>query len=307
MYAHVDADAGGDTDAPEDGAAWADGDRLAEGGMAAADDRSAGVLPDDTREIALSPAKPRDSAGGGALAEAVDADGDGYGEADGAGDAGLAASGAAALAAGGLASRRLHFAAADAAEAPRRSAPRIIRPGDNTGDITGDTGGDTGGDTAGDTGVVTAGAEDRIIGRDAAGDASPADDPFHDHAPGEPPAEWWHGAADGGGFAGDGQPGRHGAGTDLAGGTAGWPADRVGEGRAMKWAEEADFGPASDTEANMFDTGEPLDIDAEALRDLVAEIIRQELQGTLGERITRSVRKLVRREINRILEARDLE
>ncbi len=43
------------------------------------------------------------------------------------------------------------------------------------------------------------------------------------------------------------------------------------------------------------------------LRDLVAEIIREELQGALGERITRNVRMLVRREINRALEARGLE
>ena len=37
------------------------------------------------------------------------------------------------------------------------------------------------------------------------------------------------------------------------------------------------------------------------LRALIAEVVRQELQGTLGERITRNVRKLVRREIYRVL------
>ncbi|WP_088622240.1 hypothetical protein [Oceanicola sp. 22II-s10i] len=47
-------------------------------------------------------------------------------------------------------------------------------------------------------------------------------------------------------------------------------------------------------------------IDEEALRDMVAEIVRQELQGALGERITRNVRKLVRREIQRALTAHDL-
>ena len=36
-------------------------------------------------------------------------------------------------------------------------------------------------------------------------------------------------------------------------------------------------------------------LDEDALRDLVADIVRQELQGALGERITRNVRKLVRR------------
>ena len=42
-------------------------------------------------------------------------------------------------------------------------------------------------------------------------------------------------------------------------------------------------------------------LDEEALRDMVSEIVRQELQGALGERITRNVRKLVRREIHRAL------
>ncbi len=48
-------------------------------------------------------------------------------------------------------------------------------------------------------------------------------------------------------------------------------------------------------------------LDEAALRDLVAEIVREELQGRLGERITRNVRKLVRREINRALAMRDFE
>lgn len=48
-------------------------------------------------------------------------------------------------------------------------------------------------------------------------------------------------------------------------------------------------------------------LDEEALRDMVAEIVRQELQGPLGERITRNVRKLVRREIYRALAANELD
>ncbi|WP_112309534.1 hypothetical protein [Pseudogemmobacter bohemicus] len=48
-------------------------------------------------------------------------------------------------------------------------------------------------------------------------------------------------------------------------------------------------------------------IDEELLRDLVTGIIREELAGTLGERITRNVRKLVRLEVNRALTARDFE
>lgn len=48
-------------------------------------------------------------------------------------------------------------------------------------------------------------------------------------------------------------------------------------------------------------------LDEEALRDLVVEIVREELAGALGERITRNVRKLVRREIMRALSARDFD
>ena len=48
-------------------------------------------------------------------------------------------------------------------------------------------------------------------------------------------------------------------------------------------------------------------LDEEMLRDLVSEIVRTELQGALGERITRNVRKLVRREIHRALTSQDLE
>lgn len=48
-------------------------------------------------------------------------------------------------------------------------------------------------------------------------------------------------------------------------------------------------------------------IDEEMLRDLVTEIVRAELQGALGERITRNVRKLVRREIHRALTAQEME
>ena len=48
-------------------------------------------------------------------------------------------------------------------------------------------------------------------------------------------------------------------------------------------------------------------IDEAMLRDLVAEIVRQELQGALGERITRNVRKLVRREIYRVVASQDYD
>ncbi len=48
-------------------------------------------------------------------------------------------------------------------------------------------------------------------------------------------------------------------------------------------------------------------IDEGALRDMVSQIVRQELQGELGERITRNVRKLVRREIYRVVNSQEFE
>jgi len=48
-------------------------------------------------------------------------------------------------------------------------------------------------------------------------------------------------------------------------------------------------------------------VDEETLRALVADIVRQELQGALGERITRNVRKLVRREIYRVLASQEFD
>ncbi|WP_010138838.1 hypothetical protein [Oceanicola sp. S124] len=53
------------------------------------------------------------------------------------------------------------------------------------------------------------------------------------------------------------------------------------------------------------DPAEGLSLDEQILRDMVSEIVRQELQGALGERITRNVRKLVRREIQRALQSQD--
>ena len=48
-------------------------------------------------------------------------------------------------------------------------------------------------------------------------------------------------------------------------------------------------------------------VDEAALRKMVRELIREELQGGLGERITRNVRKLVRSEIARALATGEFE
>ncbi len=55
------------------------------------------------------------------------------------------------------------------------------------------------------------------------------------------------------------------------------------------------------------DNEQTVTIEDDALRQMVLDIVRQELNGKLGERITRNVRKLVRREIMRVLNAQDLD
>ena len=80
------------------------------------------------------------------------------------------------------------------------------------------------------------------------------------------------------------------------------------DGVASRTGPQDDQGGADDGEpASVFDTeSDETVLDEEMLRDLVAEFVREELQGALGERITRNVRKLVRAEIQRALAARDL-
>lgn len=54
--------------------------------------------------------------------------------------------------------------------------------------------------------------------------------------------------------------------------------------------------------------GNPVTVlDEDSLKQIVRLLIREELQGVLGERITHNVRKLVRAEINRALTAQSLE
>lgn len=48
------------------------------------------------------------------------------------------------------------------------------------------------------------------------------------------------------------------------------------------------------------------DLDDAALRDLIRDVLREELQGAMGERVTRNLRKLVRAEIARALTARGI-
>lgn len=64
---------------------------------------------------------------------------------------------------------------------------------------------------------------------------------------------------------------------------------------------------AAEEDVQLFAADDDTVIDMDMLRDLVAEVIREELQGPLGERITRNVRKLVRQEIARALEAQKFD
>ena len=48
-------------------------------------------------------------------------------------------------------------------------------------------------------------------------------------------------------------------------------------------------------------------VDENALREIIVDVVREELQGEMGKRITRNVRKLVRREIRIALAADDLD
>jgi hypothetical protein len=54
----------------------------------------------------------------------------------------------------------------------------------------------------------------------------------------------------------------------------------------------------------LLDVGNVL-LDQDALRSVISEAVREELEGPLGKRITRNLRKLVRREVHRILSSKE--
>lgn len=77
------------------------------------------------------------------------------------------------------------------------------------------------------------------------------------------------------------------------------PAQDSADAPGMFGSDDRTFPDAATLDAATFDEA--------ALRELVIEIIRQELQGALGERITRNVRKLVRAEIHRAMAGREFD
>ena len=75
------------------------------------------------------------------------------------------------------------------------------------------------------------------------------------------------------------------------------------------WADQAEAEALAELRAEEVDdlARDSVAFDEEVLRTLVRDMIREELQGGLGERITRNVRKLVRAEIARALATQDLD
>ena len=83
---------------------------------------------------------------------------------------------------------------------------------------------------------------------------------------------------------------------EFAGSSTAVPAAFIAPSKAVE-AVEDDIAQLADTVV----ATAPDDLDEAALRELVAEMIRDELRGALGEKITKNIRKLVRREINSAL------
>ena len=83
--------------------------------------------------------------------------------------------------------------------------------------------------------------------------------------------------------------------------------DAVQEAAMQSWADEAEAEVVASLQADERVFPQGMAFDEEVLRDLVRDLIREELQGALGERITRNVRKLVRSELNRVLAVTDFE
>lgn len=73
-----------------------------------------------------------------------------------------------------------------------------------------------------------------------------------------------------------------------------------------QWADQAEAEVVAQLEAQP-EAAPELRLDEQALRDLVRTLILEELQGSLGERITRNVRKLVRAEIARTISVHGVE
>ena len=79
------------------------------------------------------------------------------------------------------------------------------------------------------------------------------------------------------------------------------------DAEAMPKAPESDAAAVEDFDTPAVHAVAEMLLDEEKLREIVAELLRDELQGPLGEKITRNIRKLVRREIERALTVREFD
>ena len=79
--------------------------------------------------------------------------------------------------------------------------------------------------------------------------------------------------------------------------------EKTGTATFIRHSDKADAQPSGDGDEQTFAEFP----DEEALREFIAQVVRDELQGALGERITRNLRKMVRREIYRALVTQKLE
>ncbi|MBV1867873.1 MAG: hypothetical protein KUG69_08210 [Marinosulfonomonas sp.] len=78
------------------------------------------------------------------------------------------------------------------------------------------------------------------------------------------------------------------------------PTRTVPETRTMPPKDEPGPGELVDSNEDVF-------VDEDVLRRVVAEVVREELQGKMGERITRNVRRMVRREIEHTLSLKNFD
>ncbi len=100
---------------------------------------------------------------------------------------------------------------------------------------------------------------------------------------------------------------------DAAAEAEGDPFDAEAEESRAEAAEEATGEETLAEVAPLYPEAVPMPPEEEAvldeamLREMVAQLVRDELQGTVGERITHNVRRLIRREIARALTLQDFE
>lgn len=73
------------------------------------------------------------------------------------------------------------------------------------------------------------------------------------------------------------------------------------------FVEEPDVSSFAPDLQNAAGNHEEMVIDEDMLREIVGRLVREELQGTMGERITRNLRRMVRREIARALALKDYD